>query len=40
MHKVSESKEADLWTWIVIGLVFSAVTAALYVPFVCEHWLI
>jgi hypothetical protein len=30
--------EADLWTWIVIGLVFSAVTAAFYGPFVCEHW--
>jgi hypothetical protein len=40
MHTVNETKqpEADLWTWIVIGLVFSAVTAALYGPFVWEHW--
>ena len=29
MRKVDESKQPDLWTWVVIGLVFSAVTAAL-----------
>jgi hypothetical protein len=40
MHKVDESKHADLWTWIVIGLVFSAVTVALYGPFVWEHWVV
>ena len=38
MHKVDESKQADLWTWIVIGLLFSAVTVTLYGPFVWEHW--
>jgi hypothetical protein len=40
MRTVNETKQpkADLWTWIVIGLVFSAVTAALYGPFVWEHW--
>ena len=37
MHKVDE-KQADLLTWIVIGVVFSFVTAALYGPFVWEHW--
>jgi hypothetical protein len=40
MHKVDESKHVDLWTWIVIGLVFSAVTVALYGPFVWEHWVV
>jgi len=40
MRTVNETKqsEVDLWTWIVIGLVFSAVTAALYGPFVWERW--
>jgi hypothetical protein len=38
MHKVDEEKQADLLTWIVIGVVFSFVTAALYGPFVWEHW--
>jgi len=39
MHKVNVTKqpEADVWTWIVIGLVFGAVTVALYGPFVWEH---
>jgi hypothetical protein len=37
---MDETKQSDLWTWVVIGVVFSAVTAALYVPFVWEHWLI
>jgi hypothetical protein len=40
MHKVDEPKHVDLWTWIVIGLVFSAVTVALYGPFVWEHWVV
>ena len=40
MRKVDESKQPDLWTWVVIGLVFCAVTAALYGPFVWEHWAI
>ena len=40
MDKMEETKQADPWTWIVIGLVFSAVTAALYGPFVWEHWVI
>ena len=26
MRKVDESKQPDLWTWVVIGLVFGAVT--------------
>jgi hypothetical protein len=34
----TKQPEADVWTWIVIGLVFSAVTAALYGPFVWEHF--
>jgi len=33
----TKQPEADVWTWIVIDLVFSAVTAALYGPFVWEH---
>ena len=38
MRKMNETKPANLWTWIVIGIVFSAVTVALYGPFVWEHW--
>ena len=40
MRTMNETKEpeADLWTWIVIGLAFSAVTVALYGPFVWERW--
>ena len=40
MDKVNEEKQADLLTWIVIGVVFSFVTAALYGPFVWEHWVV
>jgi hypothetical protein len=40
MRKVDQSKHPDLWTWIVIGIVFSVVTAALYGPFVWEHWVV
>ena len=40
MRKVDESKQPDLWTWFVIGIVFSAVMAALYGPLVWEHWLV
>jgi hypothetical protein len=40
MRKMDEPKQADLWTWIVIGIVFSTVTAALYGPFVWEHWVL
>ena len=40
MRKVDETKQWDLWTWIVIGVVFGAVTAALYGPFVWEHWVV
>jgi hypothetical protein len=29
-------QEADLWTWIVIGVAFCAVTAALYGPLVWQ----
>ena len=39
MRKVDQEKQADPWTWIVIGVVFSFVTAALYGPFVWEHWI-
>jgi len=35
---MDEEKQADLLTWIIIGVVFSFVTAALYGPFVWEHW--
>jgi hypothetical protein len=34
MKQVDESKQPDLWTWIVVGLIFSAVMVALYGPFV------
>jgi hypothetical protein len=40
MRKVDEIKQPDLWTWIVIGIVFSAVLAVLYGPFVWEHWVV
>jgi hypothetical protein len=40
MRKVDEPKQADPWTWIVLGLVFGAVTVALYGPFVWEHWVV
>jgi hypothetical protein len=38
MNKVNKEKQADLLTWVVIGVVFSFVAAALYGPFVWEHW--
>jgi hypothetical protein len=40
MKKADESKQSDLLTWIVIGLVFSTVMLALYGPFVWEHWVV
>ena len=40
MKQVDESKQFDLWTWIVVGLIFSAVMVALYGPFVWEHWVV
>ena len=40
MRKVDEIKPLDLWTWIVIGIVFGAVMAVLYGPFVWEHWVV
>ena len=40
MKQVDESKQFDLWTWIVVGLIFSAVMMALYGPFVWEHWVV
>jgi len=40
MDKVDEPKQPDLWTWVVIGIVISAVMAALYGPFVWERWVI
>jgi hypothetical protein len=40
MRKVDESNQNDLWTWIVIGLVDAAVTAALFAPFVWERWVL
>jgi hypothetical protein len=30
-------KQPDLWIWIVIGIVCSAMTAARYAPFVWEY---
>jgi hypothetical protein len=38
MRQIDEPKQADLWTWIVVSIVFSAETAALYGPFVWAHW--
>jgi hypothetical protein len=40
MRKLDKPKQPDLWTWIVIGIVFSSVMAALYGPFVWEHWVV
>jgi len=40
MRNADEIKQPDLWTWIVIGIVFGAVTAALYGPFIWEHWVV
>ena len=37
MRKMDETNQPDLWTWIVIGIVFGAVAAALYGPFVWEY---
>jgi hypothetical protein len=31
-----QGQQADAWTWIVIGLVFSFVFVALYGPFMWE----
>jgi hypothetical protein len=36
VDKPDRQGQADAWTWIVIGLVFSAVMVALYGPFVWE----
>jgi hypothetical protein len=30
------TKQGDIWSWVVIGLVFCGVTAALYGPFIWE----
>jgi hypothetical protein len=30
------TQQGDIWSWVVIGLVFCAVTAALYGPFIWE----
>jgi hypothetical protein len=38
VNQTKQPEQADLWTWLVIGLVFSAVTVALYGPFIWEHW--
>jgi hypothetical protein len=40
MRTVDEPKQPDLSTWVVIGIVFSVVMAALYGPFVWEHWVV
>jgi hypothetical protein len=36
VDKTDGQGQADAWTWIVIGVVFSAVLGALYGPFVWE----
>jgi hypothetical protein len=36
-HKLDPQQEDDdLWNWVVIGLIFGAVTLALYGPLVWE----
>jgi hypothetical protein len=40
MRKIDEPEQPDLWTWVVIGIAFSAVMAALYGPFVWRHWVV
>jgi hypothetical protein len=32
----SSQDEGDVWAWIVIGVIFAAVTAALYGPLIWE----
>jgi hypothetical protein len=31
-----QKRQGDVWTWILVGLVFSAVMVALYGPFIWE----
>jgi hypothetical protein len=36
-HKTPQQPDDDVFTWIVIGLIFFGVTVALYAPFVWER---
>jgi hypothetical protein len=36
MDTNNQHREPETWTWLVVGLVFVAVTAMLYGPFVWE----
>jgi hypothetical protein len=36
MNTSKQHREPETWTWLVIGLVFVAVTAMLYGPFIWE----
>ena len=31
-----QERQGDLWTWIVVGLIFCTVIVALYGPFIWE----
>jgi hypothetical protein len=35
--KHKQKQQGGLWTWIVVGLLYSAVLAALYGPFIWER---
>jgi len=34
--KHKHTQQGGLWTWIIVGLLYSAVIAALYGPFIWE----
>ena len=35
-RKIEPDQQADVWAWVVIGLIFGAVMLTLYGPFVWE----
>jgi hypothetical protein len=37
MDETAKQKQGDIWSWIVIGLVHAAVTAALFGPLIWER---
>jgi hypothetical protein len=36
MNTDKQHREPEAWTWVVVGVVFVAVTAMLYGPFIWE----
>ena len=33
----NELKEADFWSWMVVGVIFAGVMVALYAPLIWEN---